>query len=48
MSTLSTIIYPIYAADVPLGVFIASSKKEADKLTDYERGLLIYLSMVPE
>lgn len=40
MSTLSTIIYPIYAADVPLGVFIASSKKEADKLTDYEKRII--------
>ncbi len=40
MATLSTIIYPIYVADTPLGVFIASSKKEAKEITDYEKEII--------
>lgn len=40
MSIKSTIIYPIYVADTPLGIFIASSKKKADKITNYEKEVI--------
>jgi signal transduction histidine kinase len=40
MSIQSTIIYSIYIADKPLGVFIASSKKKVDEITDYDKEVI--------
>lgn len=40
MSIQSTIIYPIYVADEPLGVFIASSKKKANEISNYEKEVI--------
>lgn len=40
MSTQSTIVYPIYVEDTPLGVFIASSKKTSGEITEYERDII--------
>lgn len=40
MGTKSTIIYPIYVEDTPLGVFVASSNKTVDEITEYEREII--------
>lgn len=40
MSIQSTIIYPIYVADIPIGVFIASSKKKVNEITNYEKEVI--------
>lgn len=40
MSIRSTIIYPIYIADKPIGAFLASSKKLASELTEYEKNII--------
>jgi len=40
MSIQSTIVYPIYVEDKPLGVFIASSKKKVDEITNYEKEVI--------
>lgn len=40
MSIQSTIIYSIYIADKPIGVFIASSKKKVNEITDYEKEVI--------
>lgn len=40
MSIQSTIIYSIYRADKPIGVFIASSKKKANEITNYEKEVI--------
>ncbi len=36
MSTKTTVVYPIFLRSKPLGVFIASTKKEQNKLSSYE------------
>lgn len=40
MSTKSTIIYPIYVEDKPLGVFVASSNKTIAEITEYEKDII--------
>lgn len=40
LGTKSTIIYPMFVTQKPLGVFLASSKKKASQLTDYEKGII--------
>jgi signal transduction histidine kinase len=40
LGTKSTFIYPMFVTERPLGVFLASSKKKASQLTDYEKNII--------